>query len=41
MKLSIVSDNRAKTVPESNVFKSFELPLSEKQIPRFAGNVSS
>jgi hypothetical protein len=28
-------------VPESNVFNSFELPLSEKQIPRFVGNVSS
>jgi hypothetical protein len=31
----------AKTVPESNVFNPFELTLSEKQIPRFVGNVSS
>ena len=31
----------AKTVPESNVFNRFELSLSEKQIPRFVGNVSS
>jgi len=31
----------AKTVPESNVFNPFELSLSEKQIPRFIGNVSS
>jgi hypothetical protein len=31
----------AKTVPEFNVFNPFELPLSEKQIPRFVGNVSS
>jgi len=31
----------AKTVPESNVFSPFELSFSEKQIPRFVGNVSS
>jgi hypothetical protein len=31
----------AKTVPESNVFNPFELALSEKQMPRFVGNVSS
>ena len=31
----------AKTVPESNVFNLFELSLSEKQIPRFVGNVGS
>ena len=31
----------AKTVPEANDFNPFELPLSEKQIPRFVGNVSS
>ena len=31
----------AKTVPESNVFNPFELSLSEKQIPRFVGNISS
>jgi len=31
----------AKFVPESNVFTPFELSLSEKQIPRFVGNVSS
>ena len=31
----------AKTVPESNVFNPFELTLSEKQIPRLVGNVSS
>ena len=31
----------AKTVPESNVFDPFELPLSERQIPRFVGDVSS
>jgi hypothetical protein len=31
----------AKTVPESNVFIPFGLLLSEKQIPRFVGNVSS
>ena len=30
----------AKTVPVSNVFNSFELSLSEEQIPRFVGNVS-
>jgi hypothetical protein len=29
------------TVPESNAFNPFELSLSEKQIPRFVGNVSS
>jgi hypothetical protein len=28
-------------VPEANDFNPFELPLSEKQIPRFVGNVSS
>lgn len=28
-------------MPESNVFNLFELPLSEKQIPRIVGNVSS
>ena len=28
-------------MPESNVFNRFELSLSEKQIPRFVGNVSS
>ena len=31
----------APTVQESNVFNPFELSLSEKQIPRFVGNVSS
>src|SRR5260370_10937157 len=31
----------ASTVPESNAFNPFELSLSEKQIPRFVGNVSS
>ena len=31
----------AKAVPESNAFNPFELSLSEKQIPRFIGNVSS
>jgi YHS domain-containing protein len=30
-----------KFVPESNVFMPFELSLSEKQIPRFVGNVRS
>jgi hypothetical protein len=30
----------AKIVPESNIFMPFELSLSEKQIPRFIGNVS-
>src|ERR1700734_1338060 len=30
----------ARTVQESNVFNPFELSLSEKQIPRFVGNVS-
>ena len=35
-------ENRCvRTVPESNVFNRFELSLSEKQIPRFVGNVSS
>jgi hypothetical protein len=29
----------AKTVPKSNDFIPFELSLSEKQIPRFVGNV--
>jgi hypothetical protein len=29
------------TVHESNVFNTFELALSEKQIPRFVGNVVS
>ncbi len=28
-------------MPESNVFNPFELSLSEKQIPRFVGNISS
>ena len=31
----------APTVHESNVFIPFGLLLSEKQIPRFIGNVSS
>jgi len=31
----------APTVQESNVFIPFGLRLSEKQIPRFVGNVSS
>jgi hypothetical protein len=31
----------ARTVHESNVFHLFELSLSEKQIPRFVGNVGS
>jgi hypothetical protein len=31
----------AATVQESNVFIQFELSLSDKQIPRFVGNVSS
>ena len=31
----------ARTVHESNVFIPFGLLLSEKQIPRFVGNVSS
>jgi hypothetical protein len=31
----------ARTVHESHVFIQFELSLSEKQIPRFVGNVSS
>jgi len=31
----------APTVQESNVFIPFGLLLSEKQIPRFVGNVSS
>ena len=31
----------AATVQESNDFIPFGLPLSEKQIPRFVGNVSS
>jgi hypothetical protein len=30
-----------KTVPEPNAFNPFELSLSEKQIPRLVGNVSS
>ena len=33
--------NCARTVHESNVFIPFGLLLSEKQIPRFVGNVSS
>jgi hypothetical protein len=33
--------NCAPTVHESNVFIPFGLLLSEKQIPRFVGNVSS
>jgi aryl-alcohol dehydrogenase-like predicted oxidoreductase len=35
------TDNCARTVHESNVFIPFGLLLSEKQIPRFVGNVSS
>jgi hypothetical protein len=31
----------AKTVPESDVFMPLGLALSEKQVPRFVGNVSS
>jgi hypothetical protein len=31
----------ARTVKDSNVFRSLGLALSEKQIPRFVGNVSS
>jgi hypothetical protein len=31
----------ARTVHESNAFNPFGLALSEKQIPRFVGNVSS
>ena len=31
----------APTVQKCIVFKRFELPLSEKQVPRFVGNVSS
>jgi hypothetical protein len=30
----------SKIVPESNVFISLRIALSEKQIPRFVGNVS-
>jgi hypothetical protein len=30
-----------RTVPESNGFNRIELSLSEKQIPRFVGNVNS
>jgi hypothetical protein len=33
--------NCAPTVHESNVFILFGIALSEKQIPRFIGNVSS
>jgi hypothetical protein len=33
--------NCAPTVHESNVFIPFGLLLSEKQIPRFVGNVAS
>jgi hypothetical protein len=33
--------DRARTVHESNVFIPLGLLLSEKQIPRFVGNVSS
>jgi hypothetical protein len=32
---------RGTAVQESNVFNRFELSSSEKQIPRFVGNVSS
>jgi hypothetical protein len=31
----------ARTVHESNIFNTSELVLSEKQIPRFIGNISS
>jgi hypothetical protein len=31
----------AKIVPESNIFMSLRLALSEEQIPRFVGNASS
>ena len=31
----------AQTVQESNVFMSLGIALSEKQIPRFIGNVGS
>jgi hypothetical protein len=39
--MGFLLENCARTVHESNVFNAFELALSEKQIPRFVGNVVS
>ena len=37
----LIAFNCASTVQECNDFNLFEISLSEKQIPRFVGNVSS
>jgi hypothetical protein len=39
--IDVIFMRNAPTVHESNVFIQFGLLLSEKQIPRFVGNVSS